>query len=215
VAIGGGAAGNVMNPLRVRSTCAPLVGELAPWPLVIGGEEMSYGEVTRRTVAPQPVVSRRGLVAFPELAARLGEFVDQVAAFLREQGVAPAGPPFSRYHGLQCDRVDLEAGLPVAEPLAAIAAAGTASGAAAAVSPIFATTAGTEVQAGTLPGGDVVATIHTGRYEQLPQAGATLDAWAAAHDREAAGPSWEIYHVAPGNDPDPAAWKTEVVKPLR
>lgn len=153
---------------------------------------MSYHTEVRKA-APQPVVSVRGPVSFPELSSKLGEFVSEAAAYLKKQGVEPAGPPFSRYHGLQGDKVDLEAGLPVATALPGEG----------------------KVKAGELPGGEVVATTHVGSYEGLPKAGAALDEWASKHDREAAGPNWEIYHVAPGHNADSASWKTEVVKPLK
>ncbi len=153
---------------------------------------MSYQTGVRK-VAPQPVVSLREKVGFAELSSKLGEFVGEAAAYLQRQGVAPAGPPFSRYHGLHGDKVDLEAGLPVPRALPGEG----------------------RVKAGELPGGEVVATTHVGSYEGLPQAGAALDAWASAHGREPAGPNWEIYHVAPGHNADPASWKTEVIKPLK
>ena len=41
-----------------------------------------------------------------------------------------------------------------------------------------------------------------------------LDRWCAEHGRRAAGPNWEVYWTDPGREPDPAKWRTEVLKPL-
>lgn len=142
---------------------------------------------------PQPVLSVREKVSFSELSEKLGQFVGEVFGYLQQQGVQPAGPPFSRYHGFDGDKVDLEAGLPTPGAL-------PGSG---------------RIQPGELPGGAVVSAVHTGSYDSLPQAGAALDAWLAENGREAAGANWEVYWVAPGQDPDPSSWKTEVFKPVR
>jgi effector-binding domain-containing protein len=70
------------------------------------------------------------------------------------------------------------------------------------------------IKSGTLPGGEVVSTVHVGAYDHLPDAGAALAAWAEAHGRAATGPNWELYVTDPGVEPDPTQWKTEVIKPL-
>jgi effector-binding domain-containing protein len=142
---------------------------------------------------PQPVLSIRDKVSFAELSEKLGQFVGEVAANLQQQGVQPAGPPFTRYHGFDGDKIDFEAGLPTPKAL-------PGSG---------------RIQPSELPGGPVVSAVHNGGYDNLPQAGAALDAWVAENGREAAGPNWESYLVAPGHDPDPSSWKTQVFKPLR
>ncbi len=113
--------------------------------------------------------------------------------YLEKQGVKPTGPPFTRYHSTSdIQNLELEAGFTVSAPLAGEG----------------------RVVPGLLPGGDVIATDHFGRYEDLPNAGAALDAWLGAHRRTAAGPNWEYYWTDPGAEPDPAKWRTEVLKPL-
>ncbi|HEV2846709.1 MAG TPA: GyrI-like domain-containing protein [Thermoanaerobaculia bacterium] len=142
---------------------------------------------------PQPVLSIREKVSFPELSEKLGQFVGEVFGYLQGQGAEPAGPPFTRYHGFEGDKIDFEAGLPTQKAL-------PGSG---------------RIQPGELPGGPVVSTVHMGGYENLPQAGAALDSWVAENGREAAGANWEFYWVAPGHNADPSSWKTEVFKPVR
>lgn len=152
---------------------------------------MAY-ETKVQELEPQPVLSIREKITFPEISAKLGEFVGEVYAHLQSMKLDPAGPPFSRYHGFDGGKIDFEAGLPTQGPVAG-------SG---------------RIAAGELPGGPAVSTVHMGSYEALPKAGEALDAWVGEHGREASGANWEVYHVAPGHDSNPSAWKTEVVKPL-
>jgi effector-binding domain-containing protein len=153
---------------------------------------MSY-EITVRRLEPQAVMSVRGKTRFARLAQTIGEFLTEVWNHVQESGGTSAGPPFTRYHAVIGEEIDLEAGLPVAAPVGE----------------------GGRIRAGQLPGGEAVSTVHVGPYELLPQAGAALDEWVERNRREAAGPNWELYWTDPGAEPDPLRWKTEVVKPLR
>jgi len=153
---------------------------------------MNY-ECTLKTVTPQPTMSVRGLTTMEALSNTIGEYLGEVWQVVEMQGGQFAGPPFTRYHSVSEAGIDLEAGLPV---IVALPSQG-------------------RVQAGELPGGEVVATIHVGPYEQLPDAGAALLAWVAEHNREVGGPNWEIYLTDPGEVSDPAKWQTEVVLPLK
>jgi effector-binding domain-containing protein len=153
---------------------------------------MNY-ECTRKQVEPQPVMSIRGNTRFQAISATIGEYLGEVWQYVEANGGQFVGPPFTRYHQITDSEIDLEAGLPVASALAGQG----------------------RVQAGKLPGGEVVSTMHIGPYEELPAAGAALTTWAATHGREAAGPNWEIYWTDPGEVKDPAAWKTEVIMPLK
>jgi len=153
---------------------------------------MSY-ETKLHQMSAQPVMSIRDKVSFQELSNKLGEFVGEVFGYLQQQGAEPAGPPFTRYHGFEDGQIDFEAGLPVAKAL-------PESG---------------RIHAGELPGGTAISAVHMGAYDSLPKAGEALSAWAAEHGHQEAGPNWEVYWVAPGHNPDPSTWKTEVFKPLR
>lgn len=104
----------------------------------------------------------------------------------------PAGPAFTRYHGID-EQIDLEVGFPVVEPVAGEG----------------------EIEAGELPGGAVIKTVHRGAYEGLMEAGDALDRWLRENDREARGPNWEVYPVHAGTADDPSELETDVVKPIR
>jgi effector-binding domain-containing protein len=152
---------------------------------------MSY-EIEIRTVTPQHVVSIRTKCHVAELGAMLSEILPEVWRYIRKSGVAPSGPPFTRYHGFDDDRVDIEGGLPVPMPLAGEG----------------------RIVAGTLPGGPVATTIHFGPYDKLPDAHDALHVWIHEQHKNSAGPQWELYWTDPGLEPDPSKWKTELMWPI-
>lgn len=149
-------------------------------------------ECAVKKVTAQPTLSITGRTRVANLSATIGEFLPEVWQYITAQGATPAGPPFTRYHEIGAEEVVLEAGLPVPPGIQGKG----------------------RIKAGTLPGGEVVSTVHVGPYHSLPDAGAALTAWAKAHGRAAAGPNWELYVTDPGVEPDPTRWKTEVVQPL-
>ena len=152
---------------------------------------MSY-QVEIRTVPSQHVLSIRAQCHVAELGAMLSEILPEVWRYIRKNGVAPSGPPFTRYHGFDNDRVDIEGGLPVPTPLAGEG----------------------RIVAGTLPGGPVATTVHLGPYDRLPDAHDALHVWIHEHNKNSAGPQWELYWTDPGLEPDPNKWKTELMWPI-
>lgn len=128
-----------------------------------------------------------------ELGAILAEILPEVWRYIRRNGVTPSGPPFTRYHGFENDRVDIEGGMPVPRPLPAEG----------------------RVMPGKLPGGEVATTVHMGPYDRLPDAHDALNAWLNEHRRDSAGAQWEVYWTDPGLEPDPHKWKTELMWPIK
>lgn len=149
-------------------------------------------DIEVKQLVPQPMVSIRTQCHAAEIGATLREILPEVARYLERMGVKPAGPPFTRYHGIENNRVDIEGGLPVAE---AVAGEG-------------------RVSSGELPGGTVATTIHVGPYEKLPEAHDALDAWIHEQNKASAGPQWESYWTDPGKEPDPDKRKTELLWPI-
>ena len=146
-----------------------------------------------KEIAPQPVATTRGMTQAEAGGAFIGEHLPAVGRYVREQGGTFTGPPFARYHAMRDGQFDLETGAPVVE---AVAGAGPIHG-------------------GTLPGGLVASTIHTGPYDQLSAAHQALAAWIKEQGYTSAGVPWEVYWTDPGEEPDPAAWRTEVLWPIR
>ncbi len=151
-------------------------------------------ECALQTIEPRTVASIRTVIDKDRISENLAQLLTEVMRVLGEQGVDPAGPPFSRYHRIDNEKneIDIEAGIPVRAPL-------KASG---------------RVEPGELPGGKVALTWHVGPYTELPRSYARLEAWMRAQELAAGGAFWEIYWTDPGIEPDPEDWKTQVLWPV-
>jgi effector-binding domain-containing protein len=143
-----------------------------------------------RTVCEQPTAVLRATLHRDELGGWFGAAFDQVADYLRRNGVAPRGFPFARYHIRPDCAFEVEAGFPVATPIAG----------------------DSTVEPSSLPGGHVVVAWHVGPYEQLADAYEAVDAWLKEERGIRTGDAWEIYHDPPSRDP--SKWRTEVVQPF-
>jgi effector-binding domain-containing protein len=69
-----------------------------------------------------------------------------------------------------------------------------------------------EVYATETPGGEAAVAVHRGPYHRMHEAHEQIGRWMAAHRRESAGHSWEIYGDP---TPDPADTETTVVHLLK
>jgi effector-binding domain-containing protein len=145
--------------------------------------------------AEQAYLGIRTVTPWQELPTIIPQFIGEVFGFLDERGIAPAGAPFIRYHVIDMDRaLDIEIGVPVAA----------------------ATSANGRLTPGSLPAGRYASLIHTGPYDQLVQANATLLDWIASQgatlDRrstpngDAFGSRYESYLSQPDEKPE----RTEV-----
>jgi AraC family transcriptional regulator len=150
--------------------------------------------ITKKEVAPQPVLVATRRVKPAEIATTLAQALGCVFAHAQEQGFMLAGPPFTRYLEKGPELWTIEAGLPVAAHVAA-----SPSG---------------DVRGENLPGGLAATTTHAGSYDQLDQAHAAIRQWIEAEGLTAAGAPWESYITDPGDYPDPKDWRTEIFWPL-
>ena len=69
-----------------------------------------------------------------------------------------------------------------------------------------------EVYATETPAGEAAVALHRGPYNRIKEAHEAIRKWMAAHRRESAGHSWEIYGDPA---PDPADTETTVVYLLK
>lgn len=155
---------------------------------------MTY-EIHLRETRPQPAATIRARVAWAEIGPFVQGALMEAGATAGSQGVRFAGPPCTAYYNADSTEagVDLEVGVPVAEP---IEPAG-------------------RVVSGVVPGGLVATTIHAGRYEDIGRAYHALGEWVQEHGHETAGPPREVYLTDPGQVRDPGALRTEVIWPIR
>lgn len=148
--------------------------------------------VSIRTELPTAVM--RDTCAMSELGPRLGKILPAVFEAITRQGIVASQPPFVRYLAMDMNNgtLEFEAGIPVATPF----------------------TDAPPVHAGVLPGGEVASLWHIGPYQDLGASHERLDAWIAAQGRQQGEGRWEVYWTDPGEEPDAAKWRTEVLQVL-
>ena len=148
-------------------------------------------EVKIEERASQPTVTVRtqtsieGAPAFFELA------FGKVSAYISEAGQQPTGPAFALLHTLDPSSLDLEAGFPVAAPIAGDG----------------------DVEASEIPGGKVCTTLLVGPYERLPEAWEALWKYATEQGLEADTWGYEVFITDP-TTVEPEEIQTQVVLPL-
>ncbi len=152
---------------------------------------MSLNFATRE-IDSQPIVGIRATTTMEEIKQVIGALFGEVMAYLTGNGLAPAGMPFTIYHDMDAERLEMECGMPVASPVE-----------------------GTErVRPGELPAGKVATVTHMGPYEQLGQTWSALMQWMEEESLQAAGAPWEVYVTDPGEEPDPSKWRTDIFFPI-
>jgi effector-binding domain-containing protein len=148
-------------------------------------------EVVPRQIPEQPTLVVTGKLEVAEIPPFLQSAYSKVATHLTLVGSEMAGMPFARFRWVDSDRIEVEAGFPVASPLEGQG----------------------DVVASTLPGGPVAVVVHFGPYEELGAAYDAIETWITERGAYADGPAWEVYFTDPAEQPDPKTWKTEVVQP--
>ena len=155
----------------------------------------------------QPYVGIRTQVPMRELPTVIPQYIDEVMAWLGQQGVKPDGPPLIRYHA--CPPIpgpdamlDIAIGWPVASTQ-------TGNG---------------RIIADALPAGRYASLIYTGVENGIQGNGALLE-WAEKqgiewdHWDDALGDAFEgrVEYMldGPDDDPNPGNWKTEVAIKLK
>lgn len=109
----------------------------------------------------------------------------------------PAGPPLSRYDSDLNDRVDLETGYPLAEPLAEPIVIGDVA-----------------IIPSELPATEIATTTLRGGHADLPAAWAQLVTGAETAGRTPTRPYWETYLTKPMPGFEPDTMETELVVAL-
>ncbi|MEV7549975.1 MerR family transcriptional regulator [Amycolatopsis sp. NPDC089917] len=180
---------------RHHDRVAARAAELAA---ISGGLDSVLAEPTRwlhvyeRVRTPQPIARLTIQTPLSGLAERIGPAYARLFAALDAQGVAPAGPPGTRYRTDDPDELSVELFVPVDRPVRDDG----------------------EIGAAELPGGLLAATIHEGGYEGVETAYRSLGRWIAERDRVPTGPAEELYLVAPGPSVAPEAYRTEIAWPV-
>jgi effector-binding domain-containing protein len=159
----------------------------------------------------QPAVIDRGAqtyagipltVTMASFASAVDTGFPELFGWLAGHGLAPAGPPFIRYHVVDMDgQLEVELGVPLQT----------------------AVTGDGRVRPGTVPGGNYATMVHTGPYDGLVAANAALQDWVARQglvlDCSADQRQWparlEYYLTDPRTEPDASHWQTEIAYRLK
>ncbi len=144
-------------------------------------------------LSAQPYVGVRATTTIDKLGEIMGPLFGEVYGYIQQCGQEPTGMPFSIYHSMDGESVELECGMPVGSQLP-----GTA-----------------RVQAGELPCGTMATVTHMGPYEGLGRTWAALKDWIRSQGLEAAAAPWEVYVTDPGAEPDQSKWRTDIFFPVR
>lgn len=152
----------------------------------------SVGPWETLEAAPRPAAVIRLKIPRAEMPHVMPEAIQELAAVLARQGIAPAGPLFAHHLTLSDESFDFVTGFPVEAPVRPEG----------------------RVQPGTQPGGRIARGIHTGAYEELFAAWNRFRAWQRQNGVIGRGDIWEVYAVGPESTSDPAQWRTELCVPL-
>lgn len=143
-------------------------------------------------MAAQPISAIRLTTSQEAVGEALGEALPEVWGVLESQGITPAGPPIVRYYSFDNDTLELDAGMPTVEPAPAHG----------------------RVQPAMLPAGRAAVGDHIGPYDTLRETYAALEAWMSGEGLTPREGPWEVYLTDPGEVPDPAQWRTQIVWPV-
>jgi len=133
---------------------------------------MKY-DVVVETAQAELVAALRAKVPIGGIARAWKPALDQVWAFLRENGGLRPGHNLFLYHHAERrnEALNIDFGVQVARPFEREG----------------------NVQCVETPAGEVARTVHVGPYDQLGNAHDAIHAWCAANNRKIAQASWEIY----------------------
>lgn len=148
---------------------------------------------------PQIVQTSAQITAFIHLTVTPEEMqrvfaptIVELISTVTVQGITPVGPIIAHHLRGPTDTFDFRLSIPVSARV---------------------TTSG-RVQPGELPARRVARTIHHGPYEGLRESWGEFMNWIVASGYRVASDLWETYVIHPDSNPDPAAWRTELNRPL-
>jgi effector-binding domain-containing protein len=146
-----------------------------------------------KDIAPQRLVVRRARTAAFEWGDTLSALFASVWDHLNTgfESVT-VGPPMARFREIDAVTVEVEAGFPIAEPVAP---------------------QGDFVLVELRPG-RAATTLHEGPYERLSEAQAGLEDWIAEQGLHVESTPWLIFWATPDDVDIPAELRTELVWPI-
>jgi effector-binding domain-containing protein len=139
----------------------------------------------------QPAVTMRTTIPVENLKEFLGRAYGALIVYIGQMGAQPADVPFSCYHNMDMQALDVEAGIPVSRSLPAHG----------------------DLLAGEVPAGHYAACMHLGSYESLSVTYEALSRWVAEQGLQPAGVAYEFYYSEATTPPEHTA--TRILIPLK
>ena len=127
-----------------------------------------------------------------ELPMVMGKTYGEIMHFFETHQITPAGPPFSLYHNMDMDNLDVEIGFPVDGEIPE----------------------DDRVKLSVLPAGRAAVEIHRGPYDTLEETYNRLIAFLQEQGLEMGSYMYEFYVNDPGEVP-PEEIETEVYTPVK
>lgn len=132
-------------------------------------------------------------IPFDECQEHFGPAVGELFAELEQQGIAPAGPLFDHHFSAPDTHFDFEIGVPVSKPVAPNG----------------------RVIPSERPAFRAVKAVLVGGYENLSEAWPEFMQWIDEQGLLTATDFWQLFVKGPGSDPDPASYRTELIRALQ
>jgi effector-binding domain-containing protein len=142
---------------------------------------MEYQVVLEEKEA-QPTLSIRTRTPVQNLPQVLGKAYGSIFAYLNEIGIQPSGAPYVGYFNMDMQDLDIECGLPVAQPV----------------------TGNNEIKSSEIPAGKQVSCLYTGPYSQIEPAYNAIMDWIPANGHVSTGICYEFYLNDPAGTPENA-----------
>ena len=127
-----------------------------------------------------------------EIRSVMGPGLTEIMTAVTAQGLRPTGPWFTHHLRMDPATFDFEICVPVSAPITPVG----------------------RVVNRQLPALRIVRAVFQGSYEHLPEGWKEFDQWVAAHGHVPGPDLYECYTVGPESNPDAAAWRTELRRPL-
>jgi effector-binding domain-containing protein len=144
-----------------------------------------------RQVALQHTAAIRMTRPLTAIGPAMAEAFPKLYAAVAAAGMEPAGTPLAVYLEMGPEDTTFECAIPVPAPF----------------------TAGGEVRASSVGGGEAAFTVHVGPYDTIGETWGALTTWVSEQGRTLAGPGWESYLDEPGQVPDDEL-RTEIYLPV-
>ena len=150
---------------------------------------MEYGIVD---TAPQPVLYVRARSRVEDMPQLIGETYSRIGSYLQSLGEAAAGEPYTAYHSLDMQDLDVEIGFPTARPLPGKGG----------------------IRSGEIPAGRAVSHLYKGNSAGMEPVYNDIFAWLAKQGEEPTGVYYEYYLNSPAEVPE-SELLTRMVIPLK